>query len=77
MVNEPWFWMAFVLIAIAVLANVFMFGVLWHEKQVNKRIDKVLKDYYPLGRKVEILRLKWLIREELGIEHPKNERRTY
>lgn len=47
------------------------------ERDAQKRVEDVLKGYYPLGRKPEVLGLKFQIRDALGMEHPKNDRLSH
>lgn len=74
MFNSPLVW---ILILIG-LAGVFSLGVFLGayvaEKDSQKRVDDTLKSYYPIGRKPEVLSLKWKIRDALGIEQPKHDR---
>lgn len=74
MFDSPLIW---ILILIG-LAGVFSLGVFLGayvaERDAQKKVEDVLKNYYPIGRKPEVLGLKWKIRDALGIEQPKHDR---
>lgn len=62
---------------IVLLALAFGTGIEFEQRRTAKKVEKVFADFYPRSPDHTINSLKWKVREELGIEQPKNARRPY